>query len=250
MDTEDEYANGRAQADVAGLDRGVVRVRYTGGAEVRIKVQITKAGGTDYNYDLNNAGEWETFLLTEGDGEYALRVLENQREDRYQPVFECTLTLALEDPAAPFLEESQFVSFPADSPAAALAAEVVQGLETREEKVAAVFDYVVEHLSYDREKAATAEPGYLPDLDEVLERGEGICFDYAALMTAMLRSRGIPCKLAVGWAGKEYHAWVEVREETGEWRLMDPTFVSANPGDEKVLEFVSDPGNYKVRYYY
>ena len=34
------------------------------------------------------------------------------------------------------------------------------------------------------------EYGYLPDIDETLETKTGICFDYAALMCAMLRCRG------------------------------------------------------------
>lgn len=248
--TPNPYANEYAEVDVSRLDQGVVRVRYIGGAEVRIKTQITKEDGTDYNYDLNMAGNWEQFTLTEGDGEYTLEVLENQRENIYKPVFACPLTLAVEDPAAPFRESNQFVSFGVDSPVSELASELTGGLETQEEKVAAVFDYVVENLTYDEKRAATVEPGYLPDIDDILEQGKGICFDYAALMTAMFRSQGLACKLAVGWAGKEYHAWVEVLSETGEWEMMDPTFVSANREDQRVLDFVRDPRNYKVRYYY
>lgn len=239
-----------ARLDLSRLEDGVVRVRYTGEGETRVKLQLTKTDGTDYNYDLNTGGDWEQFTLTEGDGEYTLRVLENVREDRYTPVFDCALTLALSDPAAPFRQSSQFVSFTADSAAAALAEELTGGMETEGEKISAVFDYVVENLTYDGERAATVEAGYLPDVDDVLARGKGICFDYAAVMAAMLRSQGVACKLAVGWAGKQYHAWVEVPGETGEWGRMDPTFFSANRDDRKVLDFVSDPGNYKVRYYY
>lgn len=244
------YGNEKAEVNISQLDRGTVEVRYTGGKETRIKVQLTRTGGTDYNYDLNNTGQWESFGLTEGDGEYTLRVLENVEENRYAPVLEYTLELMLDDPASPFRESSQYVRFSPRSEAAVLAEELTAGLESGEEKVDAVFEYVVEHLSYDTEKASTVEPGYLPDVDKVLAEGKGICFDYAALTAAMLRSRGIACKMAVGYAGKQYHAWVEVLSETGEWRLLDPTFVSANREDQTVLDFVSDPHNYQVRYYY
>ena len=44
----------------------------------------------------------------------------------------------------------------------------------------------------------------------LLEKKSGICFDYAALMTGMLRSQGVPCKLVVGYAGTVYHAWISV----------------------------------------
>ena len=245
----DPYANDYAQADVSRLEDGVIRVRYTGEGETRVKLQLTKKDGTDYNYDLNTRGDWEQFTLTEGEGEYVLQVLEHVEEDRYRPVLRCELSLELEDPLEPFRQACQHVSFTPESRAAVLAGEVTQGAETGEERAEAVFDYVVESLGYDGEKAASVEPGYLPDVDRVLEEGKGICFDYAAVMAAMLRSQGEPCRLAVGWAGEVYHAWVETPEGEG-WRIWDPTFVSANGGDPEILDFVSDGENYRARYYY
>lgn len=239
-----------AETDLSRLDRGVVSVRYAGGKEVRVKLRLTREGGQDYNYDLDAAGAWEDFSLTEGDGTYDLTVFEGLPNGRYAPVFTQTLTLSLSDPAAPFRESTQYVRFTADSASTALARELTEGLSTEEEKISAVFDYVTEHLTYDEDRAATVEPGYLPDVDDVLTQGKGICFDYAAVTAAMLRSQGIPCKMAVGYAGETYHAWVEVPDGTGGWKLLDPTFLSANRDDRRVLDFVSDPGNYRVRYYY
>lgn len=246
--TPDPYSNDVAQVDVSQLEEGLVRVRYTGGGERRIKVQIAK--DTKYNYDLAGDGSWESFTLTEGNGAYTLRVLEHRTENQYRPVFDCLLTLELADDAAPFRQSCQMVRFEEDSPVVKLAGELCAGAEGNEEKIQAVFDNVVERLSYDEEKRASVEPGYRPDVDRVLEEEKGICFDYAALMAAMLRSQGVACKLAVGYAGEVYHAWVEADLGGGEWKLMDPTFVSANRGDEAVLDFVSTPENYEARYYY
>ena len=245
----DTQANDYAQADLSCLKDGVVRVRYTGEGEARVKCQITRTEGTDYNYDLNTRGDWEQFTLTEGEGEYVLRVLENVEGEVYRPVFRCELSLELEDPLAPFRQANQFVFFTEDSLTARVAGELAEGLETEEEKTGAVFDYVVQSLTYDGEKAATVEPGYLPDGDAVLEEGKGICVDYGVVMAAMLRSQGIPCRLGVGYAGEVYHAWVETPEGEG-WRIWDPTFVSANGGDPEILDFVSDGENYRARYYY
>ena len=140
-------------------------------------------------------------------------------------------------------------------------AELCAGLEHPLEKVAVVYDYVVQNISYDDEKAATVQSGYLPDLDEILEIKKGICFDYASMMTAMLRSQEVPCKLVVGYAGSIYHAWISVwTEEDGwidgaiffdghVWKRMDPTFVSSAENREEILEFV-EHGNYKVKYLY
>ena len=85
--TPDPYRNGKAQFDVSQLSAGVVRARYTGGEELRVKVQITKEGGKDYNYDLNAAGFYETFPFTEGEGVYTLKVLEHKADKLYTPVY-------------------------------------------------------------------------------------------------------------------------------------------------------------------
>lgn len=242
--------NDKAEIDLSRLEQGLIRAHCPGETQARLKLQITKVEGIDYNYDLNNTGEWESFSLTEGEGEYTLRVLENLRDNRYTPVFTCSLALELEEETLPFLESTQFVRFSPRGRAAAVAAEVTAGLEAREEKVQAVFDYVVTHLNYDEGKMEAVEPGYLPDVEQILEEGEGICFDYAALTAAMLRSQGIPCKMELGYVKETYHAWVRWAGEDGQWHLLDPTFVSANRGSQKVLDFVSDPENYRVKYCY
>lgn len=54
--------------------------------------------------------------------------------------------------------------------------------------------------------------------------GCGVCQDYAHVMLAILRSRGIPCRYVVGMLlgeGKS-HAWVEVLHEN-HWYAFDPT---------------------------
>ena len=144
----------------------------------------------------------------------------------------------------------------------AKAAELTQGVAKPLEKVGVVYNYVVNNLTYDRQLAATVKSGYLPDLDSVLAKKKGICFDYAALMTGMLRSQGVPCKLVVGYAGTAYHAWVSVwTEETGwvegaiyfdgtTWHRMDPTFASSQHNSEQILNYIGNGKNYKVKYLY
>ena len=101
---------------------------------------------------------------------------------------------------------------------------------------------------------------YLPDVDETLSTGKGICFDYAALTTAMLRSQNIPTRLEIGYSGKIYHAWISVYIEdigwidkliefTGDaWTRMDPTFASSNENNEKILKYIGDGSNYNLQY--
>ncbi|MBP3520794.1 MAG: transglutaminase domain-containing protein, partial [Oscillospiraceae bacterium] len=73
----------RSQLDRALLEQGVVAARYTGKSGIKLKVQITQPDGSDYNYDLNSAGNWERFPLTQGDGTYTVKVLEHIEGDRY-----------------------------------------------------------------------------------------------------------------------------------------------------------------------
>ena len=258
------YQNTKASVDASNLDQGFLSVKYTGGKSVRIKVQITKKSGVTYTYNLNNQGTAETFPLTEGDGSYTVKVFENTSGNKYAQAFTCSVQLALTNAFAPFLYSNQYVNFTEESKVVSTAAELISeaGAKTDLEKVAAVYRYVVRNLSYDYELAKTVKSGYLPDVDQILEKGKGICFDYAAVMSAMLRSQGIPCKLVVGYAGTVYHAWINVYiEDVGwvdqliyfdgvKWSLMDPTFISSGKNSDSVRKYVGDGSHYSQKYAY
>lgn len=254
----------RSQLDRALLEQGVVAARYTGKSGIKLKVQITQPDGSDYNYDLTSAGNWERFPLTQGDGTYTVKVLEHIEGDRYAIRDTYPLELTLSAPMAPFLLPSQMVNYTGDSQAVRLAGQLTALAKDDRERIALLFDYVVDHIDYDYDKSASVEPGYLPDPDGTLAAGKGICLDYAALLCAMARSQGIPCRLVTGYAGKEktYHAWVEVWCETegtvdgtiplpaNAWARLDPTFVSGGDRSREILDFVTDDGNYETLYVY
>ena len=256
------YKNSKATVDASNLPLGFVSVSYTGGKDVRIKVQITKTGGTTYTYNLNNKGTAETFPLTEGDGKYTVKVFENTRGTKYAQAYSCSLDLKLTSEFSPFLYSNQYVNFSDDSRVVAKAAELTKGLTTDLDKVTEIYHYVINNITYDYQLVATVASGYLPDVDAVLESGKGICFDYAAVMSSMLRSQNIPCKLIVGYAGTVYHAWINVYIEgvgwvdhliyfNGEdWSMMDPTFVSNGKNNPAVLKYVGDGTNYTEKYAY
>ena len=181
---------------------------------------------------------------------------------KYSTVLGASLSAKLADEFAPFLRPNQYVNYTEDSTAVAKGAELTAGIEDNLEKVAAVYDYVVKNLTYDRKKAQTVKSGYLPDIDKVLEEKKGICFDYAALMAAMLRSQEVPVKLVVGYTGTVYHAWLNVwSEESGwvdgmiyfdgaDWKLMDPTFASSGKQSESIMKYINNPSNYTAKYLY
>lgn len=248
-----------AVVDYSHSDDGYVMVRFLSPTDKRLKTQV-KGPKTTYTYNLP-VDEWTVFPLSDGDGGYKVVVYKNVSGTKYATVMSASFEVALTDEFAPFLRPNQYVNY-FDSPNTMdMGAQLCMGLEHPLEKVAAVYDYVVENLSYDYDRAATVKSGYLPVLDQVLEEKKGICFDYAALMTAMLRSQNVPCKLVVGYAGKTYHAWISVwTEDNGwvdgaiffdghVWKRMDPTFASSQARSEEIMDFIEN-GNYKVKYLY
>lgn len=254
-----EDRSGVAVVDYSHAEEGYIMVRYFGETEKRLKVLLF-GPETTYNYDLP-VGEWVVLPLSDGDGEYQAGIYRNIRGTEYAMVMLTEFEVALEDEFAPFLRPNQYVNYLVAPNTVAKGADLCDGLDSALEKVAVVYDYVIRNLSYDDEKAETIESGYLPDLDKILEVQKGICFDYASMMTAMLRSQQVPCKLVVGYVGDIYHAWISIwTEEDGwidgaiffdghSWKRMDPTFVSSAEDREEMEGFV-ETGNYKVKYLY
>ena len=248
-----------AVIDYSNAADGYVMAQFLTETESRLKVLI-KGPTTTYTYNLPQ-GQWEVFPLSDGSGSYQVCIYQNVYSTKYALVMSTIFEVELADEFAPFLRPNQYVNYSAATQAVEQGLEVTAGLNDPLDKVAAVYDYVVTTLSYDYDKAATVKSGYLPVLDDVLASGKGICFDYAALMTAMLRSQGIPSKLVVGYAGSAYHAWISVwTEENGwidgaiffdgnVWKRMDPTFASSGNRSDEIMDYI-EHGEYTAKYLY
>lgn len=255
-----ETRGGGMVIDYSNTQKGYVMVRCEEEISSRLKVQV-KGPSTTYTYDLTPL-KWTAFPLTDEDGHYQIVIYQNVVDSKYAAVLSTQVEVALEDPFAPFLRSNQYVDFDAAPKTVAMAAVIAGSIEEPLEKVAAIYDYVIDTLAYDKELAATVKSGYLPVLDSVLEKERGICFDYASLMTGMLRSQGIPAKLVVGYAGQVYHAWISVwTESTGwvdgiiffdgtTWKRMDPTFASNGERSGEIMDFIANSDNYTAKYFY
>ena len=253
--------NAKAEIDYSNLADGYVMVRFLAKTTKQLRVLVT--GPTElYKYTLKQNGDWEVYPLSDGNGDYTIAVWEQIEGDKYALTNSVKFSVTLKDEFAPFLRPNQYVNFTSDSKVAKKAAELIKGVNGMQAQVAAVYEFVVKNFTYDREKAKTVKSGYLPDVDAILEAKKGICFDYAAVMTAMLRSQGIPTKLVVGYAGTQYHAWISVYSpETGwinsiirfdgkTWNMMDPTFASSANQSAEVMSYIGDGANYKIKYIY
>lgn len=230
------YGNEKATIDASNTDQGYIMIKYRG-SNGKIKIQITKS--VTYTYNLNARDAYEVFPLTEGNGSYSVKVFENISGNQYAQVCSQTINVNLANEYTPFLYPNQYVNFNQNSNAVAVSNQVVAGAADAMGVVTSVYNFVVDNLTYDTVKAATVQSGYLPNVDSTLATRNGICFDYASLMTAMLRAQDIPTKLVIGYTGQLYHAWISVYLPSQgwidniiyfdgqNWSLMDPTFASS-----------------------
>lgn len=220
------YESSGVTIDASHTDCGYVMVKCEK-SEKRLKARV---GTESYNYyyDMPDDETYQVFPFQQGSGVYGVRVLENVQDDLYAVRYAVELDVTLSGEELPFLYPNQYVNFTADSQAVAKAYLLVGEL-TSETKIAdTLYSFVVKHLAYDAAKAKAAGngelDGYLPDVDETLSSGKGICFDYSVLLAAMLRAEGVPTKVVIGVVQPEnvLHAWNSVLID-GEWTLYDAT---------------------------
>jgi transglutaminase-like putative cysteine protease len=125
-----------------------------------------------------------------------------------------------------------------------LAARIVAGAGSDDERVVAVQRYLLSHYAYDQN--ITAPPRGEDGVDYFLFVAQrGYCDYFASAMTVMLRSLGIPARLVVGYVAhapgsdgaytvreSDAHAWVEVYFAGPGWQRFDPTPGGAAPQAE------------------
>ncbi len=253
--------NSLAEIDASNLAEGYVMVRYLG-SNSNVKLQLTKDGGSTYTYNLSTSGRYETFPLSAGSGKYTLNVYENVSGNQYALAFGESFQVSLKSNLRPFLYPNQYVNFWSDSNTVALGSELASTAGNDLEVVEKIYDYVINNISYDFDKAASATSGYLPNVDAIVSSGKGICFDYAAVMVTMLRTQGIPTKLVVGYSGSIYHAWISVYiTDVGwvndiiyfdgtTWVRMDPTFASSAKSSPDIMKYIGNGSNYNAMFVY
>lgn len=222
-----EGLNTKAAFDTSALNTGVIGISYNSDVE-KIKVMVEKSGKR-YTYNLNNDGIEESFSLQMGNGEYKVSVLENIGGDKYKYISSENVTLNLSDANEVYLTSVQNINWDNENTAIKKAQELVKGLTNDQDRIKAIYDYIVGNFSYDYAKLNNLKSDYLPDIDLTVNSNTGICYDYASTFAAMLRSLDIPAKLVKGYATNVdgYHAWNEVyNEDTKSWMVIDTTYDS------------------------
>lgn len=217
------YEGSGVTIDASHTEEGYVMVKSQE-TDTRLKARVI-LGEDIYTYDLRSDGEYEVYPLQMGNGAYEVIVYKQVEGTNYSPIYQKKFDVEMSDTDRVFLYPSQYVWYTNDKNAVKLSFDLCMDLTSDKEKAERIYDYVVNYLTYDDEKAVNVQKGYLPDVDATLEERKGICFDYSALMGSMLRAQDIPVRLVIGYVQPEnlYHAWNQVYVD-GEWVWMDATF--------------------------
>ena len=212
--------NGKLSADTNHTKEGYFLASVSKKTNKRMKMRVTK-GKEVLTYDLNKGTEYEVFPFQLGDGKYTIALYENVSGKKYSSAGSISVNVKLTNKYSPFLYPNQYVNYTAKSEAEQQADELCADLSSQK-AYDAVCSYMKTSFVYDYVKAATIKAGMLPDIDGSYKKHMGVCQDLSAIMIAMLRSQGIPSKLMIGYAGKQYHAWT-VSIINGKEVFYDPT---------------------------
>ena len=254
---ESAIGDDTARIDISHAQEGFFGASAT--STSRCKLQVS-CGEQSYHYDLPEDGSPIVVPANMGNGSYKVRIMQNTTGDRYVELLSAETDVNLADENDPFVRPNVICDFDQNSACVKLAGELCAGATTESEAFDAVYDYICTNITYDHAKAdALADAtGYVPNPDETLESGSGICFDYASLTAAMLRSQGIPTKILTGYVAPDnvYHAWdmiyidgswisLHISAPPGQWARADMTFAANGAGDA-----IGDGSAYADRYTY
>jgi len=275
--------NAKAKIDYTDTNKtGTVKINTIGkldSQKTQVRVEKIDAPDKTYSYEFKADGTVESYPLQYGNGEYKITII-------YQPIgsnkaasaLKCTITLKLIDENAPFLNPIKLVNYNKDSKVVKKAEELTKNCKTELEKVNAIYKFIIESMTYDNDKAAVVNGTYIPVIDDFINfekgAGKGICYDYASLFAAMLRSQGIPAKLIMGYMldrndpgdsnKAQYHAWNEFYIKGVGWFMinkmkfdgdknefgrLDPTVESGVVGKSEksynmIIEYIGKSSNY------
>lgn len=257
-------SDGTGVIDCSNSSQGYIMVKYSGSySNVRILVYPpgVSTGGSGYiNYPLFTRNTYEAIPLTSGNGTYNIGIYGNSDgSGSYYPVVKQDVNVSLSYSTVAYARPNIIVNYNSGTSCVRYAAELTRGCDDELSKIQAIYNYVIKNFSYDYGKASSVRnSAYIPNLNNVWASKSGICYDYASVMAAMLRTQGLPTKVEVGYVSNgAYHAWISVWTKKygwinnviqfngSSWKLLDPTFASTG-GDKDWSKNYS----YSVKYRY
>ncbi|WP_113674874.1 transglutaminase-like domain-containing protein [Vallitalea guaymasensis] len=225
-------------------DNCTVSINYDTTNYSDLKV-VVKKGSDKYIYNLNSSNE--ELPLQMGNGEYTVGIYKRADGNKYKLLTSSKVHNDTTNNTV-FLASVQNVHWTSNSNAAILAKELTKDAKTDREKIEVIYNYIIDNVKYDDEKAKNVSSRYLPSTNETLASEKGICYDYASLFAVMLRSLNIPTKLVHGDSNftSVYHAWNEVLVDNN-WIVVDTTIDAAYKSEGVKVSYEKDPSDYSAK---
>lgn len=271
------YANKYVKINTNTANKGYVEVEYLDTKGYDIKVTIGSGKMNKYGYlaawkcQTSKQGNCKIkAALTYGNGEYTINVLSTMKNDstgveRISKKATLTVNLTNVSSTGAFLLNEGEVEFNSNMSFIKKANEIASTCSNDFEKVSKIYDWLTQYIKY-QVVEETAVGFYKCDIEKIYNRKTGVCYDYAVVLAAMLRSQGIPCKVVFGrYSGSDYgdgHAWNEVYVPTSgsitsnelsitgnKWCTLDPTLSNVNSG-QRAIDFMNNINNYDWESYY
>ena len=251
--------------DYSCASEGYITAQYASNPDKRCVLQVF-ADYRSQRFTLPSDGTAKVIPLCFGDGAYRVIMYRQISGDTYSTLMTASFYAELRDEHLPFLYPNTYCEFTAESRCVNVAKKVCKGKKTDFDKFESIYWYVLNNIEYDKQFAGEVRAGehkfWIPNPDDVINSGKGICWGYASLTAAMCRAVDIPCKICVGYVGSQYHAWTEVylehsgeihglKYESGKYNLTDLTFLdSANTQTiPAIVDYMQQNGNYVTEYY-
>lgn len=228
---------GKAEAETfTDNGNGIVTVTYNNTDSTRkmkVGVLLPETGYVQNTYNLNYGENTLQIPLTGGNGEYTIRIYRQVEGSSYAIVDVTKITLDLDDEGEVFLYSNVIVDYVITDSVVKRAASLVKNCKTEREVVEKIHKYLLKYYVYDYDKLANIDYlssiSYIPDTNVIFKSKKGICYDFAVVMAAMLRTQGIKCKVVTGYSSAQglngYHAWNQIYDsEKDEWYTLDSTY--------------------------
>ncbi len=212
---------------------------------------IIKKDGKQYLYDLAADQQACYFPLQMGNGEYTIGILEKVEGKSYKYIEKKTIEAEIENENDVFLNPMQYNDWTRNEEFTALIDTITENSTTNEEITNCIYNYMIENFSYDYDKAANVQSGYLPSISLLTNEKNGICYDYSAIFSAALRYKGVPSKLVKGYTSYvgSYHAWNQVYLND-QWVTVDVTIDAYYNNYNMSYNFAKETEKYTEKYVY
>ena len=138
-------------------------------------------------------------------------------------------------PEAPYLSNGGATLW--DTQTEELADEICTDCETDEEKVQAIYQWIIHNYEYDYDYNAFIQ--YF-DIRKTLRTHKGVCYDFSNLFAALCRSQNIPCYVVDGTPydrSTASHTWNRVYYNDFWWDVDVTNDTTANQNNEKPYGF-------------